>query len=367
MVLQLTGERIYALAANLPILLNLRRKAALNDQATQRKASLNWKSSFLIACVLIFLLLLVLALYTLVHESGHALIGLLFGGKITSFSLNFFNLSAHVGIDGNFTLAQQALISTAGILLPLLLCMGFILLSEKRTDTILEWFKILLFASAVNSLLAWIAIPILVMMGKTIGDDSANFLNYTHLSPVLVTGAALLVYAVCWVLFLGRMGGFQALLARLRVPSIDLTLPETRKTMLSLAALAVITLIASLGLTQAFPDRTFDAPSGYQRVADLDLFEKGFIDQKVYQFTLQERGKVSFYFALKDIQGAPTSIRLTGPAGYDNTFFEVKDNKSEISLASVHPQGIALEKGDYEIRVTFQPSPGWVRAFIKME
>jgi len=53
-----------------------------------------------------FLLLTAMAVtlaYTTLHEGGHALAGLAFGGRITEFNVNFFNLlHAHVSIAGEY-------------------------------------------------------------------------------------------------------------------------------------------------------------------------------------------------------------------------------------------------------------------------
>ena len=63
--------------------------------------------------------LFVLVVYTVLHESGHALVGLAFGGTITAFNTNFLNLTAHVGIEGNFSILQQCLVAVAGVSFPL--------------------------------------------------------------------------------------------------------------------------------------------------------------------------------------------------------------------------------------------------------
>jgi hypothetical protein len=334
--------------------------------SASKKTSNRW-SVIITVCMIVYLFVLVLSLYTLTHEGGHALVGLLMGGKLTGFNANFYDLSAHVNIDGNFSLPQQALISVAGISLPVLLCMGFILLSSKKQEAILDWFKLVLFMVTVNSLLAWIVIPVLTMLGKTVSDDSVNFLNDTHFSPLLVTGVALLVYGMCWFLFLHRTGGFRNLVAQVKNIPFDQTWLAMRKTILSLAFLGAVSLAATIGLTQAFPDRSTVAPSGYQLVNELQLSKNGYNDQAVYQFMLKEPASVSFYFALNQVNGAPTTIHLTGPAGYDAVFFNVNDPKANITQASVNPKGITLAKGDYKVRVTFQPSPGSVKLYIKID
>ncbi len=52
-----------------------------------------------------FMLLILLGIalaYTVLHEGGHALAGLAFGGTVREIDVNFFNLGAHVNIDGSF-------------------------------------------------------------------------------------------------------------------------------------------------------------------------------------------------------------------------------------------------------------------------
>jgi hypothetical protein len=322
------------------------------------------KTVFAAAGILLFLLLLVLTLYTTMHEGGHALVGMILGGKITSFNVNFFNLSAHAGIQGNFTQGQQALISIAGISLPLLLSTVFIFFSHGKKEPVFEWFKLILFLGTVNSLLAWITIPLLVMAGKTISDDSANFLRYTGLQPWLVTLLALLLYIALWAFFLRRSGGFQALIYRVRNYRFSFSHTETRQTLLSLGILAAICLTTVISLTRVFPAPTFDVPPGYQLVNELHLFENSYTNQPVYRFTLTEPASVSLYILLENVKGAPTSIHLSGPMGFDQDLFTEQDPQADIGMASVNPHNMLLQKGDYEILATLQPSPGSVRIYI---
>lgn len=325
------------------------------------------RNILLVYGLLIFFLLVILSLYTLLHEGGHALMGLLFGGKITNFSANFLNLSAHVGIDGQFTRAQNALISVAGVSLPLLLVMLYLLASPKPEEPVLGWFQLILFMGTVNSLLAWIAIPVLVLLGQTPSDDSYNFLKTTGLHPLIVTGAALLIYLGCWVAYLRRSGGFRALIEPLRSAQLNLRQPVTQKNLRALAALGVLIVSITVALTSAMPDRTFEIPAGYQQVAEMSFSSGPLDDVVLYRFTLREPSSVSFFLRMRDVKGGPAKIRLTGPNGYGNTFFQ--DNAADLNIgqASVHPQDVVLEPGDYEIRVSFPRSAGQVTAAVKIE
>jgi hypothetical protein len=339
----------------------------MNDLAANEKTKLNRWTTLMVVCVLFFIFLLSLTFYTFIHEGGHALLGLLFGGKITSFSINFFDISAHASIDGQFTLWQQALISVAGVSLPILVCMLFLLFSAKRGDIVLYSFKAIFFLVTVNTLLAWMVIPVLAMMGKSVSDDSFNFLNFTHISPLPVTGVALLVYIFCWVLFFSQMGGAGVLVKRLRSVSIDLALPQARNSLLSLAAVGIVVLAAAIGLTLTLPNATFDVPPGYQQVSELDLSKNSLTNQSIYRFALDAPTRVNLYFLLNNVRGAPVNIRLTGPADYETVFLSMTDPNTMIGRASVSPQTAVLEKGDYEIRVSFPSCMGKVRVYVKME
>jgi len=317
--------------------------------------------------VLVFFLLLVLLLYTFAHEGGHALMGLLFGGRVTSFSVNFFNLSAHVGLEGDFTPAQNAIISAAGVSLPYLLCMALILGTPKKADPVLEWFRLLAFMGTVNSLLAWVVIPILVSNGATIGDDSANFLGYTHFSPWLISGTTLLVYLMGWAAYLSRAGGLRGLISRLRSRGIDLSLPDSRRSLRNLAAIGVVAAAATLGLSQAFPDRFLEAPAGYHLAVDVDLSPRTHTGESVYEFPLEQPARASFFFALQNVKGAPVKIELAGPEGYSNTFFRDTDPKLDIGRATIHPQDLPLEPGGYQIRLTAPQGGGRITVYTRVE
>ncbi len=339
----------------------------MRDVTTGRPSLRNTAASLWFAGTIIFLLVLVLTLYTFVHESGHALVGLLFGGRITAFTINLLNLSGHVGIDGPFTPLQEALIDAAGVSLPVLLCMVFLMLARRGSDPTLSWFRLILFMASINALLAWIAIPVLAMFGQTASDDSVNFLNITHLPPLLVTGVALAVYMGCWFLFLRWMGGPRAVVNQLRSLRIDLRQPDAQKTLGSLVTVAVVIGALTAALTRALPDRGFQPPADYERAVEVQLLGGGMQDHSIYTLNLDRAARVSIFFGLDGMKGGPMQLRLTGPAGYENVFFDLRDPKADVGKGSVHPQAIPLPSGEYEIRATFQPCQGKLRVYFKIE
>jgi hypothetical protein len=107
----------------------------------------------------IFLLLITLLaslfLYTFLHEAGHALVSVLVGGHIQVFSVNFWDLSAHVSAAGDFSRGQQIVSNLAGVGLPILVWLGFILAAPRRANLLLELVKLCASLMALNPLLVY--------------------------------------------------------------------------------------------------------------------------------------------------------------------------------------------------------------------
>jgi hypothetical protein len=327
----------------------------------------NRKTAFLLSGLILFLFLLDLLLYTFVHEGGHALVGMALGGRLTAFDVNFFDLGAHASIDGSFTPAQNALIAVAGVSLPVLLCILFVLATPKKVNTVLEGFRAFVFLGASSALLAWVAIPWLVQAGQTIADDSAGFMGYTHLPPALVSGAALAIFLAAWAVFLAKVGGIKGLVARFRVLPDDLGLPPARRTFAGLAALGVLLGAVSIALPQVLPDPLTTAPAGYQFQGTADLSASGYVDESAYTLKLEAPASLSLFIALKDVKGAPVKVHLVGPDGYDEIFLNVKEGEPfDAGRATVNPHELTLGPGTYDLRITFQQCSGKVSVYSKL-
>ena len=162
------------------------------------------------AAILLLILLMAALLYTTLHEGGHALAGMAFGGRIADFNVNFFNLGAHVGIDGNFTIKQQAVINIAGAALPVLIWFILMLVLPKKADMVLQWIKVIFTMAFLNSLLAWIVIPILYLSNTAPpSDDVTRFISRHGLPPLAVAGGALALCVLGWGLFALRLGNLR--------------------------------------------------------------------------------------------------------------------------------------------------------------
>ena len=144
-------------------------------------------------------------LYTTLHESGHALAGLLAGGSVRQVNVNFFDLSAHAVLDGDFTRAQQALISISGWALPVLVYLFFLLLSHRSREPLLAALRWVGGACVLGSTLPWVVLPLVYLGGGRPADDVISFLGYSGLPPL----AAALGFAASHVIDLVRLAALQ--------------------------------------------------------------------------------------------------------------------------------------------------------------
>jgi hypothetical protein len=305
--------------------------------------------------------------YTFVHEAGHSLVGLLFRGELVSFNVNFFNLSAHAGIEGNFSNLQSAVISAAGVSFPLLVWGVWICLVPKKTNSLMQVFRLVFSMGVINALLAWIVIPIVVLNGGTASDDSINFLNKTQLNPLIVSGAALVIYLGGWALFLNRLGGAKAIWTGLREWHLE-SFATIRRTFIWMLAIAsmMLAVVGVLSFTLENPEY-HKAPSDYHTVALLDLSQKSYQNEVVYFFSLSKPSEVSLYFALKDIQSGPVRIDLAGSNGYRETFLQADSSDFNAVKASVNPTALLLQPGEYQVLLTFPQTGGSVTISILVE
>ncbi len=174
------------------------------------KTTRNSTSVLNIVLLTLFVTIFVFFTYTFLHEAGHAIAGWLFGQSLTEFDASFWDLSAHVSLSGGaLTQMQLAIQSAAGVLLPLVIWAIFISLVPHKGSFILEILKLISSMVVVNTLLAWIVLPILFLFGRAPSDDVTNFLNFSQMPPLLLSFTALVLYANCWLFFLSRIDGFR--------------------------------------------------------------------------------------------------------------------------------------------------------------
>lgn len=154
-------------------------------------------------------------LYTFLHEGGHALIAIIYGGKIHNFVLGF---NAHVSHSGaNFTPIGESLFNSAGVLLPAIsLAIALKFYNRKVKNLIYHYIYAGISIMITGSFFAWIIIPIISLFtAPPAGDDVSKFLETSGLNPLLISLMAILLMFLL-VLIAFKKGLYPKILENLR-------------------------------------------------------------------------------------------------------------------------------------------------------
>lgn len=165
-----------------------------------------------VLCILLFAPIWML-LYTLLHEGGHALVILAYGGTIDSFWI--LGLNAHVSAHGAvYSAFSEALLNVAGVLLPTVV--SAVALFFYNPQIKFQGYHSCYFLIAVTPIfttLVWLIFPILSLFTTVPqGEDVTKFLSVTGFPPLLVAFGALLIVSV-FVFLIYRKGLLRKLLS----------------------------------------------------------------------------------------------------------------------------------------------------------
>lgn len=139
-------------------------------------------------------------IYIFLHESGHALVGLACGAKISAFSI----VGAYTSLTGGtFNIFTSSLLKAGGMVFPLAISLLYILfIFDKNKDKFFyRLFSMFFSLVPVMSLWTWILVPVAYMAGdKTTPDDVIQFLNISGIHPVIIMSVSLLVFILMGLL-----------------------------------------------------------------------------------------------------------------------------------------------------------------------
>ena len=140
------------------------------------------------ARILIYLLVsacIVVPLYILCHETGHAAVAYICGADTIHISIAgaYMNSSG-----GSYNRVTSAMLNIAGMLLPAMISIIYLFLYQRKKDSLIyRLFSFLLVAAFSIPAAAWILVPVLYMLGKApMGDDVTKFLDVTGMNPVIL-------------------------------------------------------------------------------------------------------------------------------------------------------------------------------------
>ena len=332
------------------------------------KTNRNLASILNIVLLVLFVTVFVFFLYTFLHELGHVLAGWLFGQSLNEFDASFWDLSAHVRLSGgNLTDIQLAMQSAAGVLLPLLTWAIFISLVPRKGSFMLESLKLISSMVVVNTLLAWILLPILFVFGKAPSDDVTNFLNYSRMPPLLLSFTALLLYANCWMFFLSRIDGFRNELLIFSTTEINKLDGATRKTigiMTGIMAVCVFLIIALNVQAAGNPNGRFFPPQGFAKVAEINLSTRPYSSETIARFTLDQNSSAGVFIVVKDINTTYFDLSVASPDASRSTVLHGEGYRASQDGGLWEK---TLPSGTYRLVLTSNQSAGTASIYLKRD
>jgi hypothetical protein len=325
-------------------------------------------SPLILITLILFVALFVFFTYTFLHESGHALTGALFGQSLTEFDISFWDLSAHVGmVGGALTKPQLAVQAAAGAGLPLIVWAVFISLVPRKVSFTFEVLKFLSSMVVINTLLAWIILPILFSLHKAPPDDVTNFLRYSQLLPLLLTVIALMLYIGCWRLFLSKIDGLRNELLLFSVTDRERLITGTQKIVPAMTVIMACFVAVAFALN-ASADKNllnkFTPPQDFILAAQIDLSKQAYPSEILTQFTVDEPTYVGVFLVIHNINTTYFDISVVGADGYTSTVVHGE------GYAATQDGGLweeILPAGKYQVMLTSHQSPGTVSVYFHTE
>jgi hypothetical protein len=308
----------------------------------------------------VFTLCFVLVIYTLLHEAGHAIVGILFGQTLTALKVNFLTLSAHVGLVGQLTHAQSAVQSIAGAALPLAIWLVFISCVPRRSALILELLKCIATVAVLSTLLAWLVLPVLYRLGAAPSDDVSNFLGYSGMEPLLLSLLALVVYVGGWLWFVRRIQGVRSEIALFSMADEHVVHAGLRRPLTLMAGILIVCSSLIVILSNAL--NPFAPPQGFQLMAQLDLASRAHTGEILRQFALDQPAEIGIYAVVQGIDTTYFDLRLIGSDGFDAVILHGEEYTADQDRAL---WSRVLPSGQYQLVATAHQTPGKISIYLK--
>lgn len=313
------------------------------------------------------LFLWVLLMYTFLHEGGHALVAWLSGGSVHVFDINFFNLGAHVRTSADLNRSGEVLNSLAGMGLPLVVWLVFLLLAPRRANLLLETLKLITSAGVLGSLIPWVVIPLVVASGGgPVSDDAARFLQYSGLNPNWVAAFfAVLIFGL-YRLARARISNLAALRELILGNQDESTFGwrQNRRIYLTLLVSAGLVLVLT-GLINAIGGGVNRAvapvPEGYQFVRRVELSGGDKQDEVIAVFT-RWLGSGGILLEMRDVRGEFLEVRLVGDNGFEDALLHGEQFTSERGRVEYTQD---LPPGEYRLLLSTQGARGVLSVYLR--
>lgn len=296
----------------------------------------------------LLILWMLLSTYVMLHEAGHALAVLAFGGELTYFSINLFD--ARIGHHGEFTDFQTAIINVAGAGLPYLTWLVFMIALPCRSKkAFLEYAKTYSVVVLV-SLFAWLFIPLLYESGMApAGDDVTKFLDASGLNGYLISFLILILVLASFLFW--KKKNPDAI--KIYTLSDAHPYPERRQ------FIPVLALSALFLILMTFPWINQGAEMGRTGVvlcqSKLDGLEGEYEICKLWIHGEPE--EVKFIIEMKNTSADLIHLWLAYPDGVTTTLIRSQGYSVGASRQSLT---VELQPGEYRIMMEAENIQGWM-------
>jgi hypothetical protein len=316
--------------------------------------------------LLSFVILFVLFMYTFLHEAGHAIVGFALGQSVTEFNINFLDLSAHVNMaGGQLSQSQLAVQAMAGVTLPLLVWVIFISLVPRTASFTLESIKLVSSLAVLNTLLAWILIPIFDLFGNApSSDDVTQVLRFSQIPSLLLSCIALMMYIAGWIYFLSRINGLRNEFLMFQTFDHErlVTGDKSVSWMIAVAAVCLVLVFTLNHPDVKNPQTKLAPPVGFEVIAEVKLSRQTYSNETLAEFTLEEPADIGVFIVVRDIDTSYFDLSLSGPDGYRSTILHGENYRAD------RDGGLWEERllpGTYQVVLTSNQSPGTAAIFLK--
>ena len=141
----------------------------------------------------------------IIHEFGHALAVLSFGGVITELQPFVLSGAPHVAYAGSFPAFQRAIFSAAGASTTYLIgVIILVLFPFKRTSPGVSLAVTFGFVPFLSQSISYMILPILYLLNVPVRDDVINFLKFSHLNPLWVSLSASVLGTLAVIIIVKR-------------------------------------------------------------------------------------------------------------------------------------------------------------------
>lgn len=317
--------------------------------------------------LLLFVVLFVFFIYTFLHEAGHAIIGFAFGQSLTEFNVNFWDFSAHVGmIGGELTQSQLAVQAIAGVTLPLLMWAIFIDLVPRKASFILESLKLISSMAVLNTLLAWIVLSVLYVIGKALpSDDVTHFLRYSQMPPLLLTFTVTIIYIRGWAYFLSKIDGLRNAFLLFRATDRKTITGGAHRIIAVMTGIMALCIVITNVINRSAAKSSLlslSPPPDFAAVAEIDLSDRTYSTETLAEFVLEEPAYVGVFIAVRNINTAFFDLSVMGPDGYNSVVLHGEGYSADRDGGLWEE---SLPPGAYRLVLISHQSPGTASVFLR--